>query len=102
MRRLTTLLTALMLTVLAGFAMARDIGPDEALRLRDAGTIQSFEKLNEYALAKHPGGTITETELENEYGKYVYQIELRDTQGVQWDLKINAVTGQIYKNYQDK
>ncbi|MFJ4145864.1 PepSY domain-containing protein [Pseudomonas sp. NPDC089734] len=101
MNALTTLLTAATLMLPAGLAMARDVGPDEALRLRDAGTIQSFEKLNEHALAKHPGATITETELENEYGKYVYQVELRDTHGVHWDLKIDAVTGQIYKNHQD-
>lgn len=101
MKTLTTLLTASMLTLSSSLVLARDVGPDEALRLRDAGTIQSFEKLNELALGKHPGASITETELENEYGKYVYQVELRDAKGIHWDLKIDAVTGQIYKNHQD-
>lgn len=98
-------LTALSICAIIGFtasiANARDLGPDEALRLRDAGTIVSFEKLNATALAKHPGSTITETELEEEYGKYIYQVEMRDPQGINWDLELDAVTGQVLKDHQD-
>ena len=101
MKTLTTLFTASLIALTASLAHARDLGPDEALRLRDAGTIVSFEKLNASALAKHPGATITETELEEEYGKYIYQIELRDQQGIEWDLELDAVTGQLLKDHQD-
>ncbi len=97
MKTLTTLLTAATLALGANLALAKDIGPDEALRLRDAGTIQSFEKLNEAALAKHP----EESELEEEYGRYVYQLELRDDKGVQWDLELDAKTGEVLKDQQD-
>lgn len=89
------------LITLAGGAQARDLGPDEALKLRDSGTIQSFEKLNELALAQHPGGVIGETELENELGRYVYQLEVVDAKGVEWDLELDAANGQILKNHQD-
>ncbi|WP_339545159.1 PepSY domain-containing protein [Pseudomonas sp. RA_35y_Pfl2_P32] len=101
MKTLTTLITASLIALTVSLAHARDLGPDEALRLRDAGTIVSFEKLNASALAKHPGATITETELEEEYGKYIYQIELRDQQGIEWDLELDAVTGQLLKDHQD-
>ena len=101
MKTLSTLFTASLVALTASLAHARDLGPDEALRLRDAGTIVSFEKLNASALAKHPGATITETELEEEYGKYIYQIELRDQQGIEWDLELDAVTGQVLKDHQD-
>ncbi|SEJ76259.1 PepSY domain-containing protein [Pseudomonas sp. NFR16] len=101
MKTLTAFFAASALTVAAGYAQARDLGPDEALRLRDAGTIQSFEKLNDAALAKHPKANITETELEEEYGKYVYQVELRDAKGVEWDVEIDAVSSQILKDHQD-
>ncbi len=84
-----------------GIAQARDLGPDEALRLRDAGTIQSFEKLNAAAVALHPGAQVSETELEEEYGRHVYQVELRDPQGVQWDLELDARTAQVLKDHQD-
>ncbi|MCE6977089.1 peptidase [Pseudomonas frederiksbergensis] len=101
MKILTALFTASIITMTASIAHARDLGPDEALRLRDAGTIVSFEKLNATALAKHPGANISETELEEEYGKYIYQVELRDPQGLEWDLELDAVSGQVLKDHQD-
>ncbi|MDQ3203844.1 MAG: PepSY domain-containing protein [Pseudomonadota bacterium] len=101
MKTLTVLFTASVIAMTAGIAQARDLGPDEALRLRDAGTIVSFEKLNATAVAKHPGSTITETELEEEYGKYIYQVEMRDPQGVEWDLELDAVSGAVLKDHQD-
>ena len=101
MKTLTALFTASIIAMTASLAHARDLGPDEALRLRDAGTIVSFEKLNATALAKHPGSTVTETELEEEYGKYIYQVEMRDPQGVDWDLELDAVSGAVLKDHQD-
>lgn len=89
------------LVALVGSVQARDLGPDEALKLRDSGSIQSFEKLNELALAQHPGGVIRETELENELGRYIYQLEVVDAKGVEWDLELDAANGQILKNHQD-
>jgi uncharacterized membrane protein YkoI len=101
MKTFTALFTATIIGMTASIAHARDLGPDEALRLRDAGTIVSFEKLNATALAKHPGAKITETELEEEYGKYIYQVEMRDPQGIEWDLELDAVSGQVLKDHQD-
>lgn len=102
MKTLTALFAATVVGLSASIAHAKDLGPDVALKLRDAGTIQSFEKLNAAALAKHPGSTVHETELEEEYGKYIYQVELRDPQGLEWDLELDAATGQILKDHQDK
>ncbi|GLK88959.1 PepSY domain-containing protein [Pseudomonas turukhanskensis] len=102
MNKFTALFAVAALTATAGLAQARDLGPDEALKLRDAGTIQSFEKLNAAAIAKHPGATVKETELEEQHGRYIYQVELRDAQGVEWDLELDATNGQILKDYQDK
>jgi uncharacterized membrane protein YkoI len=100
MKILTTTLVAIM-AVAASAAHARDVDDAEALKLQKAGTIQTAEKLQQAALVTHPGATITDTELENEYGKYIYQVELRDVKGLDWDLEIDAVTGQVYKNHQD-
>ncbi len=102
MNKFTALFAVAALATTAGIAQARDLGPDEALKLRDAGTILSFEKLNAAAIAKHPGSTVEETELEQEYGRYVYQVELRDAQAVQWDVELDATNGQVLKDHQDK
>ena len=101
MNKLTTLFTTTLLIATAGLAQARDLGPDEALRLRDAGTIQPFERLNAAALARHAGGKVGETELEQEGGRYVYQVELRDAQGVRWEVELDAASGQILHDRQD-
>ncbi|CAD5109402.1 PepSY domain-containing protein [Zestomonas carbonaria] len=100
MKKLSTLFAVAAITIAAN-VQAHDLGPDEALRLRDAGTIQSFEKLNAAAIARHPGATVTESELEQEYGRYIYQVELRDPQGVHWDLELDATNGQVLKDHQD-
>ena len=101
MKTLTAVFAAAALTLTAGLAQARDLGPDEALKLRDAGTIQSFEKLNAAALAKHPGSVVEETDLEQENGRYIYELDLRDAQGVQWDLELDATNGQVLKDHKD-
>ena len=102
-KTLTLLFAASSLALGANLALAadRDFGPDEALKLRDAGTIQSFEKLNEAALAQHPGAQVEETELEEENGRYLYKLELRDAQDQQWELKLDAATGEVLKNRKD-
>lgn len=47
MKKLTALFAATAIALTAGLAQARDLGPDEALKLRDAGTIKSFEELEQ-------------------------------------------------------
>lgn len=85
----------------AALVQANDVSLDEAVKLRDAGSIQSFEKLNELAIAQHPGSLVHDTELENHMGRYVYQVELKDSQGREWDIELDANTGEVLKNQQD-
>ncbi|QQE89223.1 PepSY domain-containing protein [Azotobacter chroococcum] len=101
MKTLTTLFATALLAATATLAQADDLGPDKAMQLLKAGTIQPFETLNAAAQAKHPGSTIHETELEEEYGRYIYQVELRDAQGVKWDVHLDAANGQVLKDHQD-
>ncbi|SEM69205.1 Peptidase propeptide and YPEB domain-containing protein [Pseudomonas sp. ok272] len=97
----TILRAAILVALTTSLAQARDLGRDEAQRLRDAGTIQSFEALNAKALALHPGSSVEEAELDEVYGKYIYEIELRDPQGIVWELELDAVSGQLLKDHQD-
>lgn len=102
MKTLTALFAAAFLMLAGGVASARDITPDEAAKLRAAGSIQSAEQLNAAALAKHPGATINDTELDEEYGKHIHHVELTDTQGVEWDVDVDATTGNVLKDHQDR
>jgi uncharacterized membrane protein YkoI len=105
MKTLTALFAAAALTVTAGLAQA-DVRPDLIPGLLKAGTIMDLEKLNQAALAQHPGtmaANITDTELDQTAtGAYVYQVEIRDAKGVEWDVDLDAKTGQVLSNKQDK
>ena len=56
--------TALALVMCCSTAMARDLGPDEALNLRKQGVILPLEQLLQQAMARYPGSRLLEAELE--------------------------------------
>lgn len=101
MKTLTTLMAAAALMTAFAVQADDDVGIDEAIKLQQAGTIQPFDQLNAAALAQHPNGVIGETELDKEYGKYVYKVELRDADGKQWDVELDASNGTVLSNKED-
>lgn len=102
MKTLNALFAAVALTAAAGAAQA-DVRPDQIPGLLKSGAIMDFEQLNKLATDKHPGFTIHDTELDKDaQGNYIYQVELRDAKGVEWDVDVNAKTGAIVKDKQDK
>lgn len=100
MKALKILFAATALTLTAGLAQA-DVRPDHIPDLLKSGEITSFEKLNQAAIALHPGATILDTELDHSYGKLVYEVELRDTKGVKWDVELEAKNAEVLQNKQD-
>jgi uncharacterized membrane protein YkoI len=98
MRRIVATLA---LSGLATSLALADVRIDEAVKLLQDGAIKPLDVLNGIALKEYPGATITDTELEDAYGKFVYQVELRDAQGKEWDVDIDAATGSVLKSQQD-
>ncbi|MEK1904191.1 MAG: PepSY domain-containing protein [Pseudomonas sp.] len=90
-------IVVLVLAVLALQAQARDLDQDEALRLRQEGVIQPLEQLMQPALARYPGATLLEAELEEEDDVYVYEIELL-IDGVVRELEVSAHDGRVLKD----
>ena len=102
MKSIASLILAASLSSFAAIpALADDVRYDEVTKLVEAGTIKDLETLNQAALELHPGANITDTELENEYGKYVYKLELRDSANVEWDVALDATNGAVLENVQD-
>lgn len=97
----TTLIATLLGVAAAGTVYADDVPHQQVPQLVEDGTIQSLETLDKVALEKHPEAQITDTDLENEYGRYIYQVELRDAQGQEWDVDIDASTGDVLKDERD-
>ena len=100
MKALSVLFATAALTLTAGLAQA-DVRPDHIPELLKKGEITSFETLNAKALDQHKGATILDTELDDSYGKLVYEVEMRDAQGLKWDVELDAKTGNVLKNKQD-
>lgn len=88
-------LPALLLVALACAASARDLGHDEALRLRREGVILPLEHLMRPAMQRYPGATLLEAELEEEDEVFVYEVELLTEQGTVRELELDARDGRI-------
>ncbi|MFP3516780.1 PepSY domain-containing protein [Pseudomonas sp. SIMBA_077] len=82
-------------------AISRDLGQDEALRLREKGIILPLELLLQKALERHPGAKLLEAELEEDDDIYVYEVELLTQNFDVRELKLNAANGQLLKDEVD-
>ena len=100
MKTLTALFTAAALTLTAGLAQA-DVPVDQIPQLVKDGKIKPLEELNQIVLKLHPGATITDSDLDNHFNSYEYEVELRDAKNVEWDVDLNAATGEVLKNKKD-
>ena len=94
-------LLALMLCACCSLASARDLGQDEALRLRERGEILPLEEILKFALERYPDSKLLEVELEEKQGAYVYEVELVTPQRVVRELKFNASRGNLTKDKED-
>ena len=94
-------LLALMLCACCSLASARDLGQDEALRLRERGEILPLEDILKFALERYPDSKLLEVELEEKQGAYVYEVELVTPQRVVRELKFNASRGPLTKDKED-
>lgn len=97
---LYTCLGALCLAVV-GQVAARDLSQDEALKLRQDGTILSSRMFIERALERHPKARLLELELEEKYGRYIYEVELLTAQGQVRELKFDATSGDLLEDEED-
>jgi uncharacterized membrane protein YkoI len=80
-------------------AFAQD-GQREARKLSKSGQILPLEKIHEKANLIKPG-KILETEFENKKGRYIYEVELLDNNGLVWEVELDAKTGALIKLEED-
>lgn len=89
------------LLAFCSLAVGRDLGQDEALRLRQQGVILSLEQLVPKALGLHAGSKLLEVELEEDDGLFIYEIELLTIEGIVREVKINAANGDVLEDKVD-
>jgi len=85
---------ALALAAVLPTASYADEDHERARQLKEAGEVLGLEEILKRTRAQHPGRVI-ETELEYAGGRYVYEVELVDPQGVVRELRFDAKTGEL-------
>lgn len=71
-----------------------DQDADRARMLKQRGDILPLEQVIESAMAVKPG-QILETELDEDDGRYVYELEILDERGQVWELELDASTAEL-------
>lgn len=100
-RRLIPLfMTGALLLAGAGHALASE-SHDEAKRLQETGAILPLERILERVRSDRPG-RIIETELERKKGRYLYEIKIVDERGQVWELKYDAMNGELMREKRKK
>ena len=79
---------------------AADSDHYEARRLMESGTILPLETVLE-TVQRERSGRILEVELEERQDHYIYEIEMLDQTGRVWEMRIDAVTGQVLNSEQE-
>ncbi len=71
-----------------------DQDADRARMLKQRGDILPLEQVIESAMAVKPG-QILDTELDEDDGRYVYELEILDERGQVWELELDASTAEL-------
>ena len=75
-------------------------GQPEANEQAESAALASQAKItaaqaNATALGQFPGGTVNQTELDNENGTLIYTVHVTDSAGKQQASRVDATTGQL-------
>ena len=66
---------------------------------KSAGLIAP-EQAVEKALAVKPG-TVVDADVDRKFGKFYYEVEIVDAQGIEWEVDIDAKTGKVRRVKKD-
>ena len=95
----TTAGAAAMLAV--GAASAGSLSPAELDPLVRSGRVLPLDALEDAALQKHHGGHVKKSEIDRRKEGYVFEAEVTDRDGEDWDMALDATTGLLLKDEKD-
>jgi uncharacterized membrane protein YkoI len=82
------------ITLLIASAVYADVDQQEAITLLQQGNILSLEQIIEHA-KHHQAGKVIDTELDEDDGIYIYELEVLDADGQVWEVEMNAQSGEL-------
>lgn len=93
-------LNIIMLMIVSSHSSFADTDYNRAKQLLDAGEILSLEQILE-KISTQTSGHILEVELKTKKQQVLYEIDIVDSKGLVWELKVNAKTGEVIERKQD-
>jgi uncharacterized membrane protein YkoI len=84
-----------------GAAYAGHLSPKELDPLVKSGRVLPLDRLMDAALLEHEGGHIKDGNIKEAKGGYIYEVEVTDRKGEDWDMAIDATTGALLKDEKD-
>lgn len=96
MKKRYLLLVALLVPLLVPLLVTAERDHERARALLESGEILSLEQILVNVRAEYPGRPL-EVKLEQKKDALIYEIELLDDDGKVWELKLDAVTGELLK-----
>ena len=100
MRKQIPVLTAILLSANTLVWASDDSDQNEAQALRKQGAILPLEQIVNAAQQMHRG-RIVEVDLEKKRGRYIYEIELVDSNGQVWEMKFDAKDATLISQEKD-
>lgn len=83
-----------LLGLVLALPLQADSDSERARLLKQQGKILPLEQVITAAMAVKPG-QILETELEEDDGRFVYELEILDEAGQVWELELDAATAEL-------
>lgn len=88
----------LILLVNISFSKAEVVSQSLYMKLVETHSIKSKDSIKDNILRIYPNATISDFYLEREYGRYLYEISLTDTENQHQQMVYDASTGALLKN----
>lgn len=80
--------------------LADDLTQDQVLELVERGQVESLQRFIDDALSRFPGRFLS-AELEEDDGRYVYEIEVITRERRVMELEYDALTGELLEVEED-
>lgn len=88
------LLSFALLSLVMALPLQADSDSERARLLKQQGKILPLEQVITAAIAIK-AGQILETDLEEEDGRFIYELEILDEAGQVWELELDATTAEL-------
>ena len=97
---ITASMLGLTLALAASMPAHADDDIQEARQIARMANLIDPDRAMEMALAEKPG-VMTDFDLDHERKGWVYEIEIVDAQGVEWEIELEGATGKVVKIKRD-